>query len=112
VAVLGCSPLHAPREFPLSRGSRSSIHRESERSSRNSFTTSVPNRTAPNHALQRTAPARHAGCCTPSRHLRPSCPRPRFRSQRAAPPQSLSLGSFGDLHAPSSLIGFFIGYVC
>ena len=55
-AVLGCSPLHAPREFQLSRGSRSGVPRESRRCSRNSFMTSVPNRTAPNHALQRTAP--------------------------------------------------------
>ena len=55
-AVLGCSPLHAPREVRLLRASRSGVHRESERCSRNSFMTSVPNRTAPNHALQRTAP--------------------------------------------------------
>ena len=55
-AVLGCPPFHAPREFQLSRGSRSGVHREFERCSRNSFMTSVPNRTAPNHALQRTAP--------------------------------------------------------
>ena len=55
-AVLGCSPFRAPREVQLSRGSRSGVHRESRRCSRNSFTTSVPNRTAPNHALQRTAP--------------------------------------------------------
>ena len=49
----------------------------------------------PNQALQRTAPARHAGC---SRRLRPQPP---CRSQRAAPPQSLSLGSFGDFaHLP------------
>ena len=39
---------------------------------------------------QRTAPARHTGC---SHRLRPLPP---FRSQCAAPPQSLSLGSFGD----------------
>jgi hypothetical protein len=44
----------------------------------------------PNHALQRTAPARHTGC---SPRLRPQPP---FRSRCAAPPQSLSLGSFGD----------------
>ena len=55
-AVLGCSPLHAPREFQLSRGLHPGVHRESSRCSRNSFMTSVPNRTAPNHALQRTAP--------------------------------------------------------
>ena len=41
----------------------------------------------PNHALQRTAPARHTGC---SHHLRPQPP---YRSRCAAPPQSLSLGS-------------------
>ena len=44
----------------------------------------------PNHALQRTAPARPTGC---SHRLRPQ---PLFRSQCAAPPRSLSLGSLGD----------------
>ena len=42
-----------------------------------------------NHALQRTATARHTGC---SHRLRPQPP---FRSRCAAPPQSLSLGSLG-----------------
>ena len=55
-AAFGFLPLHAPGEFQLSRHSRSGVYREPERCSRSSFTTSVPNRTAPNHALQRTAP--------------------------------------------------------
>ena len=54
--VFGFLPLHAPGESELSRHSHLGIHREFERCSRNSFTTSIPNRTAPNHALQRTAP--------------------------------------------------------
>ena len=42
--------------------------------------------------------ARHAGCCGPSRRLRPSCHRrlsPATQPARRAPP-SLSLGSLGD----------------
>ena len=48
--------LHAPGESQLSRHSHPGVYRESRRCSRSSFTASVPNRTAPNHALQRTAP--------------------------------------------------------
>ena len=103
-AVLGCPPLHAPREFQLSRGSRSRVHRESRRCSRNSFMTSVLNRTAPNHALQRTAPGCHGSCFLRSGVSRSSriasglgaSSAVHLRSYRASPPPSLSLGSLGD----------------
>ena len=57
--------------------------------SRNSLWVSLVMPTSPNHALQRTATARHTGC---SHRLRPQPP---FRSRCAAPPRSLSLGSLG-----------------
>ena len=104
-AVLGCPPLHAPRESELSRGSRSGVHRESERCSRNSFMTPIPNRTAPNHALQRTAPRVTVAAISSSDPSRPSgalsyvrCLLLRSTTQlpRRAP-QSLSLGSLGVL---------------
>ena len=47
--------------------------------------TFIPTTATPNHALQRTAPGRHA-CCSPQ-----SPP----RSSHAVPPRSLSLGSLG-----------------
>ena len=53
---------------------------------------------SPNHALQRTAPGGHAGC---SHRLRPQPP---FRSRRARPPQSLSLGSFAYMKIPLLLL--------
>ena len=93
LAVLGCSPLYAPREFTLSRGSRSGVHRESRRSSRNSFMTSIPNRTAPNHALQRTAP------CVTAPASAAAFP-PAMQVPRRTP-RSLSLGSLGVIaHVP------------
>ena len=76
VAVLGCSPLHAPREFPLSRGSRSGVHRESRRSSRNSCMTSVPNRT---HLTMRCSERLRL-----SRWLLPASAFPPPRSHRAS----------------------------
>ena len=54
----------------------------------------LPTPATSNYALQRTAPARHPGCSRPPRCARPQPP---FRSRCAAPPQSLSLGSFGDV---------------
>ena len=67
-AVFGFSSIHACGESQLSRHSRSGIHRKFEHCSRSSFTASVPNRTSPNHALQRTTP--HVTACA-SHHLRP-----------------------------------------
>ena len=68
----------------LSRHSRSSIHRESERYSRNSFRASVLNpMKSPNHALQRTAPRVTLAAATippPAPILPPPC----LRSPRAA----------------------------
>ena len=52
-AVIGFHTFHASSESQLSRDSRSSVHRESERYSRTSFRASVLNATSPNHALQR-----------------------------------------------------------
>ena len=100
-AVLGCPSLHAPREFQLSE-----VHVRASIASprivrRNSFMTSVPNRTAPNHALQRTAPRVTVAAISSSNPPRPSvalsyvrCLLLRSTPQlpRRAPP-SLSLGS-------------------
>ena len=95
VAVFGFLPLHAPGESSASRDSRSGVHRESGRCSRNSFRSSVLNRTSPNPALQRTAPrvtlaaAHHPAAFA---HPAPAAfPQPARRA-----PQSLSLGSLGD----------------
>jgi hypothetical protein len=41
----------------------------------------IPTPATPNHALQRTAPARHTGCSRPPRFARP---RPPFRTGCAA----------------------------
>ena len=82
-AVQHGPPLAAVRSAALTFTRRSAATRQRCRKSDES----------PNHALQRTAPARHTGCSRPPRCARPQPP---FRSQCAAPPQSLSLGSFGD----------------
>ena len=84
-AVFGFLPSRALHRVPASRHSRSGIHRESGRHSRNSFLGVCPNpMKSPNHALQRTAP----GVTAPAPR-RPAAQEPR------RPPQSLSLGSLG-----------------
>ena len=67
-----------------------SLHSSSASSTRipTTFPSKLRSEVTANNALQRTAPARHTGC---SHRLRPQPP---FRSRCAAPPQSLSLGSF------------------
>ena len=100
-AFLRCVRFTEPQ---LSRHSRSCIHRESGRCSRNSFRASVLNpMKSPNHALQRTAPRVTVAAISSSNPSRPSgalfyarCRLLRSTTQlpRRAP-QSLSLGSLG-----------------
>ena len=70
LAFLRCVRFTEPQ---LSRHSRSSIHRESGRCSRNSFRASVLNpMKSPNHALQRTAPRVTVAAISSSDPSRPS----------------------------------------